>query len=117
MQRKMRARLDLKGTLFNSLAITVAKREKDEKCALLVWFDSTTIEAAALFPLFIRPTAIIMRWAALKVQAFTSSLLDYYAREGWSVSQEASAHPLGEPRQAELVPHKVRSRRPAGIAR
>ena len=61
MQRKMRARLYLKGTLFNSLAITVAKRENDENYTLLVCSEGTNIKANALFGCFMREPVNIMR--------------------------------------------------------
>ena len=64
MRRKMRIGLDLKGTLFNSLAITVAKREKGELYALLVWSGGTYIVASALFRLFMRLSTNFMRGSA-----------------------------------------------------
>jgi hypothetical protein len=54
MRRKMRIRLDLIGTLFNSLAITVAKREKGRLYALLVCSEGTNIVIVALFSDFMR---------------------------------------------------------------
>ena len=94
MQRKMRARVALRGTLFNSLAITVATAEKQQvSAANAVCCRRTNIRASASITCFMRPFLNIMGDSRHSWLRITRAVSDCYAPEEGSESPRSVSAP------------------------